>query len=78
MKDSYNTTSKVRPYNKGELIAAYTGDIMTTNAGKRWFQKEISQYPGLMDTLKRLGYTPRQRIFTRAQVQAIFDAIGAP
>jgi len=31
-----------------------------------------------MDTLVKLGYKKRQRVFTRMQVKAIFDAFGVP
>ncbi len=78
MTTENNSTYKVRPYSKSELIEAYSAGIMSERAGERWFRKELELYPGLMDTLRTLGYQPRQRIFTRAQVQAIFDAIGAP
>ncbi|MBR6441077.1 MAG: DUF4248 domain-containing protein, partial [Bacteroidales bacterium] len=43
-----------------------------------WLQRELTSYPGLMDTLRQLGDTPRARHCTRAQVRAIFDAIGPP
>lgn len=72
------TPARIRPYGKRELIDAYCGDILTPRAGERWFKDELRKYPGLMDTLNYLGYTPRQRIFTRAQVRAIFAAIGPP
>jgi len=68
----------VRPYSKRELIDAYCGDYLTARAGQRWLKDELEKCPGLMESLVRLGYTPRQRIFTCAQVKVIFEAIGAP
>jgi hypothetical protein len=34
--------------------------------------------PGLMERLRELGFTPRSKIFSRAQVKAIFEALGEP
>ena len=68
----------IRAYSKGELIDAYCGNIYALRTRRRWFRRELETYPGLMDTLLRLGYKKNQRIYTRAQVKAIFDAIGAP
>ena len=77
MKTKRNTPI-VRPYSKDELVEAYCGDIFTPLTGMKWLQKELESYPGLMDTLVKLGYKKRQRVFTRMQVKAIFDAFGAP
>ena len=70
--------ARIRPYGKGELIDAYCGECLTPRAGQRWLKNELEKYPGLMDRLVELGYTPRQRIFTCAQVKTIFEAIGEP
>ena len=73
-----NYQGRLRPYSRKELVAAYTGDFMSARSGSAWLQRELENYPGLMERLRELGYTPRLRNFTRAQVRAIFDAIGPP
>ena len=73
-----NYQGRLRPYSRKELVAAYTDGYLSPRAGAAWLQRELTSYPGLMDTLRQLGYTPRLRNFTRAQVRAIFDAIGPP
>lgn len=68
----------LRPYGKTELALAYTGGYMSARSALAWLHTELRKSPGLMERLQQLGYTPRQKLFTRAQVRAIFDAIGAP
>ena len=65
-------------YSKKGLIDAYVQGQMSTRTGYRWFSRELARYPGLTDRLAALGYSPHQRTLTRAQLIAIFDAIGEP
>lgn len=51
----------IHPYGKKELIEAYCGNYLTERGARRWFKNELEKCPGLMDTLVRLGYSPRQR-----------------
>lgn len=41
---------------------------------RRWMQL----YPGLIDSLRSIGYTDSCRSFTPAQVCLIVDALGEP
>lgn len=68
----------IRPYSKTELALLYTNKTMTPERAKRWLSHEIEVYPGLMERLKELGYKPKQRIFTIAQMRAIIECIGEP
>ena len=65
-------------YYRGSLAQAYTGDRFTGRQALRWLAHEIDSYPGLREKLERLGYVPTQRVFTRAQLIALFEAIGPP
>jgi hypothetical protein len=38
----------------------------------------IDRYPGLRQQLTALGFRPKARIFTPAQVRAIVEALGEP
>lgn len=67
-----------RPWGKAELAHAYIGAHMTDRSARQWLRDELERYPGLMDELCRLGYSPRAKRFTVAQVRAIFAAIGEP
>lgn len=68
----------LRPYGKTELALAYTRGYMSPRSALSWLHTELRKSPGLMERLQQLGYSPRQKILTRAQVSAIFDAIGPP
>lgn len=65
-------------YGKSELARAYTCGRMSDGQARVWLMREIAQYPGLMDRLVSLGYTKNSKVFTRAQVEAIYEAIGEP
>jgi len=68
----------VRPYGKAELAHMYKGHGCTDSNARHWLNIEIRKCPGLLDELHRLGYSPTQKVFTLAQVRAIFNAIGKP
>lgn len=68
----------LRPYGKSELALAYTQGRLSERAALNWLHTEIEHYPGLSDRLRKLGYYSTQKMFTLAQVRAIFEAIGEP
>ncbi len=68
---------EIRQYGRTELAQVYSPEITPEAAWKK-LRGWIDHYPGLPEQLQALGYTPKQRIFTPAQVQAIVDAIGRP
>lgn len=68
----------LRPCCKYELALAYTRGTMTRRNALCWLRTEIAKNPPLRRRLDELGYSPRQKMLTRAQVAAIFDAIGPP
>ena len=49
------TTFTIRPYGKTELALAYTHGVMSPRSSLNWFNREIAQYPGVLDRLKELG-----------------------
>lgn len=68
---------KIREYGRTELALAYCPAI-TPDAAWRKLRHWIRLFPGLDDRLASIGYTPRSRSFTPAQVQLIVDALGEP
>lgn len=70
--------NSIRPWGKTELALAYTQGFMSEHSALNWFNTELSNYPGLMDKLKDLGYTRGQKILRIAQVKVIFEALGEP
>ena len=70
--------SLLRVYGRSELARLYYGRPISDRSARRWFQNELSCVPGLMERLRELGYSPKGKIFSRAQVKAIFDALGEP
>ena len=72
------TTFTIRPYGKTELALAYTHGAMSPRSSLNWFNREIAQYPGLLDRLKELGYRPYQNTITIAQLRTIIGVIGTP
>lgn len=71
-------TFEIRPYGKGELAMAYTRGQMSQKASLNWLNREIEQFPGLLDDLTHVGYRPSTRLFTIAQLRLIIAAIGTP
>lgn len=67
----------VRAYGRTELALRYFPGN-TPQAAYRKLQYCIDLYPGLRQQLEEKGYSPHLRTFLPAQVQLIFDAIGAP
>lgn len=68
---------RVREYGRMELARLYSPDI-TGDAAWRKLKKWIEICPGLIDSLKSLGYDSAQRTFTPRQVQTIINALGEP
>ena len=68
----------IRVYGRSELAQLYYGRPISDRGARMWFMKELSHVPGLMERLRELGFTPRSKIFSRAQVKAIFEALGEP
>ena len=72
------TSFTIRPYGKTELALAYTHGVMSPRSSLNWFNRELAQYPGLLDRLKELGYRPYQNTITIAQLRTIIQFIGTP
>ena len=72
------TSFTIRPYGKTELALAYTHGVMSPRSSLNWFNREIAQYPGVLDRLKELGYRPYQNTITIAQLRTIIQFIGTP
>ena len=72
-----NREFKIKEYGRTELARLYSPDITPEAAWKK-LRLWIHHFPGLTEQLQSLGYHPRQRIFTPAQVRAIVDALGEP
>ncbi len=68
----------IRVYGRSELAQLYYGRPISDRGARMWFMKELSHVPGLMERLRELGFTQRSKIFSRAQVKAIFEALGEP
>ena len=73
-----NHFSRIRVYGRSELAQLYYGRPISDRGARSWFMNELSYVPGLMDKLRQLGFTPKGKTFSRAQVKAIFDALGEP
>lgn len=69
---------KIRGYGRTELARMYYGDNLSDKSCLRWFMRELGYVPGLMEELEALGFTPKNKIFTRSQVKLIVDALGRP
>jgi len=72
------TTFTIRPYGKTELAQAYTHGSMSARCSLNWLNRELNNYPGLMEQLEALGYHPGIKTFTIAQLRLIIAAIGMP
>ncbi len=68
----------LRPYGKTELALAYTRGNMSPRSALNWLNRELTQYPGLMEQLQSLGFHPYQNTITIAQLKAIVSVIGPP
>ncbi len=68
---------KIREYGRTELALAYCPDIAPESAWKK-FKRWMELYPGLMDGLRAIGYSPRTRSFTPRQVRLIVECLGSP
>ncbi|MEI6882379.1 MAG: DUF4248 domain-containing protein [Bacteroidota bacterium] len=68
---------KMRAYSKGELAQLYFPVINKESASKR-LREWIKENKVLLKKLKRIGYTPEQKIFSPAQVKAIVEEFGEP
>lgn len=67
-----------KPYGKTELAVLYTCGQMHPRAALNWFNRELAQYPGLLEQLEALGYHSGKQLLTIAQVRTITAAIGEP
>lgn len=67
----------VRPYGKGELAQLYYPDRDPSWA-LRLFKQDLLRAPGLIDELRRRGWTPRRRLLRKDWVTRIFAAIEPP
>lgn len=72
------TNNTIRVYGRSELAQLYYGRPVSDRSARIWFMKELSYVPGLMERLEKLGFTKNGKIFSRAQVKAIFEALGEP
>lgn len=70
-------TFKIKAYGIAELAAQYSPASADSTARKK-LNHWIDRYPGLRQRLIALGYRPKARIFTPAQVRAIVEALGRP
>ena len=68
---------KIKAYGIAELAAKYSPDSADSTARKK-LNHWIDRYPGLRQQLTALGFRPKARIFTPAQVRAIVEALGEP
>ncbi len=71
-------STPLRVYGRSELARLYYGRPISDSGARKWLMEEISLQPGLMDKLRRLGLKKRGKTFSRAQVKAIFEALGEP
>ena len=67
-----------RTYGKTELAMAYAQGDMSERTALNWLNREIKQYPGLLERLEALGYRPGQRVVTIAQLHVLVECIGVP
>lgn len=78
-KMKHNTTpAPIRAYGKSELAHLYYGMPVSDNRARAWLMHEMQRYPQLLQQLADLGYTKSTKVFTPAQVRAIFSAMGRP
>lgn len=73
----FDDSFQIHSYGRAELAMIYFPNV-SAMAAWRHLKKSIEYYPGLTDKLQSIGYKPKSRSFTSAQVQAIVDAIGEP
>lgn len=66
-----------RPMSKTEIARLYGRNLKDGSALNR-LSYWMHLVPGLMDELRRTGYTPRQRLLTSRQVALIFQYLGQP
>ncbi len=78
MKNEKPSSPLLRVYGRSELAQLYYGRPISDRGARLWFMRELSYVPGLMEKLRSLGLTPKGKIFTPAQVAAIFEALGEP
>lgn len=62
---------------KTQLSMQYSPDISTAAALKR-LNRWMSLNQDLIDALAKTGYVQSQRVFTKAQVELIYDYLGVP
>lgn len=67
----------IRAYGRTQLAQIYFPE-MTPDAAYRKLKSWIEGCTELKKALGRLGYGSRQRMYTPAQVAAIFDLLGEP
>ncbi len=72
------SSQPIRVYGRSELAQLYYRRPVSDRCARMWFMKELAAVPGLMEHLTKLGYSKRDKIFSREQVKAIFDALGPP
>lgn len=83
MKDNMFTNNKlltafhIHGYGRMELSMLYSPHVSPETAWRR-LKRSIHRYPGLLDALRAIGYTPKCRSFTSAQVKKIVECIGEP
>lgn len=70
-------TMQIHGYGRMELAMMYSPNVCGETAWRR-LKRSIHRYPGLMDDLCRMGYSPHCRSFTSAQVRRIVECIGEP
>lgn len=67
----------LRAYGKGELAQMYYPDRELSWA-LRLFKQDLERAPGLIDELRRRGWTPQRRLLRKDWVTRIFAAIEPP
>lgn len=71
------TAFRIHAYGRMELSMLYSPHVSPETAWRR-LKRSIHRYPGLLDALRAIGYTPKCRSFTSAQVKKIVECIGEP
>ena len=72
-----NTRFDIRTYGRTELARLYFPGIEAESAWRR-LRSWMARCAPLCADLARLGYDPRRRTFTPAEVAAIADRLGEP
>lgn len=72
-----NENFKIRTYGRTELAQMYCPEL-TPNAAWKKLKRWIKECKGLTERLWELGYNPKHRSFTPAQVKAIIDYLDEP